>query len=155
KRLIQPGDAQTTALILHQRLKDFEARAAGRPQAAVHDSPDDRGVLARLQRSNRLETTAILVTDGKAIQEIFDGREPDMCEVSGAARSDAFQELQRRRERFCGHPNTAEDQNCTELPAILQARYDSWCSLDGRRIGFRSDRVLLDLDRLVECDAHH
>src|SRR5262249_26613295 len=102
--LIQPGDPQAAALILHKRFKDLEARAARGSKAAVHHLRNDGGGLTRLQRSNRRKTAAIFIADGKAIEKILDRREAGVCEVGSAARPDAFQKLQRRRERVGGHP---------------------------------------------------
>ncbi len=96
------------ARILHQRFENLEPRTSRRTETAVHDSRDQRRVLPRLQRGDRLEAAAIFVADGKAIQQILDGHEAGVREIGGAARADAFQKLQRRRERVGGHPSRAE-----------------------------------------------
>src|SRR5215475_4109215 len=60
-----------------------------------------------------------------------------------------------KRDSASEHHVWRSDRNCTELPAILQARRHSWCSLAWRRIGLRVDHMILELDRLIECDPHH
>ena len=81
--------------IAHQHLEDPEARPARRADAAADDLADDRGGDARAQRRDRLEVAAVLVADRKAVEQIFDGVQADALQVGGAARPDAFQELQR------------------------------------------------------------
>jgi hypothetical protein len=44
--------------------------------------------------------TPVFVADRKPIQQIFDGGEADALEVSGTARTDAFEVLKRRREQI-------------------------------------------------------
>src|SRR5258707_2348695 len=51
---------------------------------------------------------SVLVADREPVQQILDGEEAGAREISGAARPDAFQELQRRRERVGRHPRSEE-----------------------------------------------
>ena len=53
--------------------------------------------------ANRLKAAPIFIANGKTIEEIFDSGETGVREVSGAARPNPLQELQRRRERVGGH----------------------------------------------------
>ena len=58
-----------------------------------------REYLADMARRDRREVAAVLVPDRKAVEQIFDGVEAGALEVGGAPGADAFEELQRRRQK--------------------------------------------------------
>src|SRR5262249_872819 len=78
---------------------DLEARTARRSQAAASDPSGDRRCLTRLERRDRLKTAAIFVAKGKAIQQIFDGDQAGALEIRSTPRTDALEELKRRRQK--------------------------------------------------------
>ena len=63
------------------------------------DLAEHRRLVARTQRGDRLHPAAVLVAERQPIQQVFDGDEAGAFEVRGLARTDALQELERRRER--------------------------------------------------------
>ena len=69
-------------------------RRVVRSRAALN-AAGDRHVLAGLQRRDRLQVAAVFVAEGKSVEEIFDGDEPDPLQIGGSLRSDAFQILER------------------------------------------------------------
>ena len=79
-----------------------------------------------------------------------------MGEVGGAARADAFQKLQRRRERVGGHPSKAERPKLYRTTSDFAGERPLWRRQVGglRRLG-RFGQLLFDFDRLVEGDADH
>ena len=103
ERLIQPHRANRPAAVVDRRFEDFEAGTPRRSKAASQNPSADRRRLTGFERRDRLQAAAIFVSDGKAIQEIFDRLEAGALEIGRAARSDALQILQRRREErgFC------------------------------------------------------
>jgi hypothetical protein len=102
ERLVEPGDTERSARIADERLEDLEAGAAGVPQATTEDARVDRGDLSRPERPNRPEPAAVLVAQRESVQEIFDGRQARASEICGAAGTDAFEVLQRRRKKEIG-----------------------------------------------------
>jgi hypothetical protein len=46
-----------------------------------------------------LKAAAVLVAKRKAVEQVFDREEAGVLEIRGAARADAFQELERRRQK--------------------------------------------------------
>ena len=86
------------AAVVDQRFEDLEPGPPRRAQAAAEHAAGDRRGLARLQRRDRLKAAAIFVAERKAVEEIFDGDEAGVLEIGGAAGTDAFQELQGRRQ---------------------------------------------------------
>ena len=98
-----PAEPVTATTLTVQRLEDLEPGTARGAQAAAQNAAGDRGGLPRLQRRDGLKAAAIFVPDGKTVQEIFDGDEPDARQVGRAPGSDALQVLQGRLEvwRHC------------------------------------------------------
>ena len=82
-------------------------RVDRRPQLETRPAID--AVWPGLQRRDRLKAAAIFVADGKAVQQIFDGEETGVLEIGGAARTDALEELQGRREQLGGHVHCTID----------------------------------------------
>ena len=113
KRLVEEHRAQRAGGVAHEQLEDLEPRAPRRPDAAADHVADDGGGRAGTQRGDRLEAAAILVADREAIQQVFDGLQPDPLQVGGAPRADALQELQRRVER---------DHYCTTVAVPVPTR---------------------------------
>ena len=108
KRLVQPDRAHRPALVGDERLENLEAGPAGGAQAAAENPAGDRRRASGPERCDGLEAAAVLVPDGKPIQQIFDGAQSGVLEVRRPPGSDALEELQRRREQFvCGHDLTA------------------------------------------------
>ena len=97
-RLVQPHRAQRSGAVVDRRLEDLEPGAPRRAQAADQHAAGDGGGLSRFQRRDRLQAAAIFVAERKSVEQIFDGDQAGVLEIGGAARSDAFQELQRRRQ---------------------------------------------------------
>ena len=62
-------------------------------------SPSTAALLPGPQRGDRLHAAAVLVAERQPVEQIFDGDEAGALEVGGLARTDAFQELERRGER--------------------------------------------------------
>ena len=106
ERLVEPRHANRAAGVGDQRLENLEAGTPGRSQTAARDAAHDRRRLAGPKRRNRLKAAAIFVADGKPVQQVFDGEETDALEIGGATRTDAFEELQGRREQLGGHCTT-------------------------------------------------
>ena len=82
ERLVEPHRAQRAGAIAQQHLEDLEARPSRWLDAAA-DRAEHRRHHARTQRGNGPERTAILVTGGKAIEQVFDGCEPDALQIGG------------------------------------------------------------------------
>jgi len=102
ERLIEPDRADGAGAVAEQQLEDLEARPAGRADAAADDLADDRRGLAGPQLGDRLEMAAVLIADGKPVEEVFDSVKTDTLEIGGAPRADTLQVLQRRLERvYC------------------------------------------------------
>ncbi len=102
KRLVQPRRAQRSGAVVDCSLEDLEARAARAAQAAREHPARDRRGLPRFQRRNRLEVAAILVAKRKAVEKIVDGDEAGVLQIRRAPGTDAFEELQRRRQHLVG-----------------------------------------------------
>src|SRR5262249_56218014 len=76
ERLVEPDRAQAARLVAQEHLEDLEARPPRRPDAAAqHLSGHRRGDAAAARRDG-LEVAAILVPRGKAVEQVFDRREP-------------------------------------------------------------------------------
>jgi hypothetical protein len=61
-----------------------------RAQTAALDSPGNRHLLARLQRGNRLQLSAIFIAKRESIEEIFDGDKADALQIGSPLGPDAF-----------------------------------------------------------------
>ena len=60
----------------------------------------NRQLLARFQPADGLQVPSVLVADREAVQEVFDGGEPDALQIGSALRSHAFQILKWRLQEI-------------------------------------------------------
>ena len=96
ERLVEPDRAQRCRCRSRTSISKIlkRGRRVGRmPQLTT--SPATDAATPGLQRRDGLEAAAILVADGKAIEQIFDRGEADALQIGGAPRPDALQVLQR------------------------------------------------------------
>ena len=81
ERLVQPDGANRTALVANERLENLEAGPAGSPKPAVDNLAGKRSPVPRLQALNGTETSAVLVSKGKSLEQIFHRLQPDPLQV--------------------------------------------------------------------------
>ena len=61
ERLVHPQRDDRSGGVADERLENLESRTTGCAQTAALDSPGNRHLLARLQRGNRLQLSAIFI----------------------------------------------------------------------------------------------
>jgi hypothetical protein len=94
KRLVEPDRAQAACAVADEHFKDSKPRTTSRTDSAAEDFAGNGCGNPGSQRRDGLKMPAILVTCGKPIEEILDGREADVLQIGGAARADAFEVLE-------------------------------------------------------------
>ena len=99
KALVEEHGAQRSGVIAYEHLEDPETWTARRPDATAHHFPDDGCRRARAQGRDGLKGAAVLVPDGKPIEQIFDRGQADPLQIRGASRTHPLEELERRLER--------------------------------------------------------
>jgi hypothetical protein len=102
ERLVEPDRAQRAGRVADERLEDLEAGTPRGSQPATEHSTGKRRRLTWLERRDWCQVAAILVTNRKAIQEIFERDQPRALEIRGATWADTLQVLEGRRQDVCG-----------------------------------------------------
>ena len=109
-RLVHPHRAKRARVVPQQHLEQREAAPAGLPQPGADHRAADRGGLARPQVAGTDQPAAILVAEGKPVEEIVRGAQPRPLELRRPAGTDPLQETQLRaktrtggRGRLCTH----------------------------------------------------
>ena len=93
ERLVQPRGSQRSAAVVNDRFEDLKPATPRRSHAGRQDPPADRGRPAWLQRPDGLQPAPVLVSERKAVQQVFNRDQADSFEIGGTARSDTFDKL--------------------------------------------------------------
>ena len=80
-------------------LKILKPRRRVTASRALLISPSTAAFAPGLQRGDRLHAAAVFVAERQTVEQVFDGDEAGALEVRGLPRTNAFQELERRREK--------------------------------------------------------
>src|SRR5262245_28851480 len=91
KRLVHPRAPDRAAAIADDGVEDLESAPPRHRNIGALDLAEHRGLVAGAQRRDRLHVTAIFVTKGKPVEEIFDADEAGALEIRGLARTNALQ----------------------------------------------------------------
>ena len=102
ERGVEPRDADRAARVADERLEDPEAGPPRRAEPALHDLTADRDGLPFLHGSHGPQVAAVLVTQGKPVEEVFDRVQAGTRKICRFARTHTLQVLQRRLEYLAG-----------------------------------------------------